>query len=103
VNPRLSIGQACALRQVAVTALASKRESGRPRQPCRASGSALSEEWQQARTGVARLSNTQTRPGQRVGFFVQLLVRGLLRVRRLVIMVMSAQFRCASECCGRRS
>lgn len=37
-NPRLSVRQACALRQVAVTALASKRESGRPRQPCRASG-----------------------------------------------------------------
>lgn len=35
---RLSVGQACALRQVAVTALASKRESRRPRRPCRASG-----------------------------------------------------------------
>lgn len=36
-------------------------------------------------------------------FRLHWLVRGLSRVGRRVIMVMSAQFRCASECWGSRS
>jgi hypothetical protein len=42
-------------------------------------------------------------PEQPGTFFDQPSVRGLLRVSRLAMRVLSAQFRCASLCWGRRS